>query len=58
MVHVLFMVIPIILIAVSVAYLIDSTNRRGQLFWATVFAVALAVLLVHIGTMELVLHTH
>jgi hypothetical protein len=58
MVHVLFMIIPVILIAVSAAYLIDSTNRRGQLFWATVFVIALAVLLVHIGTMDFLPHGH
>lgn len=58
MIHAFFTIVPMALIAISLVYLIDSRNRRGRLFWGAVFAVAIVVLLVHIGTMELITHDH
>lgn len=58
MLHALFMIVPIVLIAISSIHLIDSGNRRGRLFWGAVFAVAIVALLVHIGTMESITHIH
>jgi heme A synthase len=58
MTHALFMIVPIVLIAISSIHLIDSGTRRSRLFWSAVFAVAIVVLLVHIGTMESITHNH
>ncbi len=53
MTHAFFMIIPVVLMAVSVIQLLDAVNRNSRLIWLTVFVVAVTLLLVHITGMEI-----
>ena len=56
--HIFFMIVPIVLIALSVMQLMSDGDRNTRLVWIIVLVVATAVLSMHSIVMDILLHLY